>query len=74
MPGFFLKSNKTGTKRKITNKKNAAVVSLMCVCAMYQYTHCQSNRDGPLLLFLKIINDYIYKRMGHKHIKYDESA
>ena len=23
---------------------------------------------------LKIINDYIYKRMGHKRIKYDESA
>ena len=26
------------------------------------------------ILSLKIINDYIYKRMGQKRIKYDESA
>ena len=36
--------------------------------------HREEEEGRHLTNSRKIINDYIYKRMGHKRIKYDESA
>ena len=35
---------------------------------IYQQSNLSNFKD------IYIINDYMYKRMGHKRIKYDESA
>ena len=64
----LITEDKGGATDKINNK-----CFLGMTVIFFKHNHIKESIKYHFIC-LKIFNDYIYKRMGHKHIKYDESA